>query len=354
MTRRLGITPIDDIAQRPAEAGRIRLGKKTQTKNKKMAPARLDTLRFTSVHRDVLEALAVMHGGKVLPWHDDRASPRDQFELISETQEIECYLMPGGISCWYEAWSGGGVLRRCTGVEAEVTIPQGDDSYLGKVPCLCVQQGVRLCEPYTRLQVAIPGIPFRGVWRLDTKSWNAQAELPGMYDLVMGVNAAGGMVQAVLGRQVREKMVNGRLSSFVMPVLSVRQTLLEIQQGMASAGALAAGDPNVLAIGTGSTHSPSPEPQGAAAGAPDVDDDIVDGLVVDEELELIEDGLRSDARQFNLDPERFVTAMQRAVAGDALEVQKSRLRAARSKMGRGELVPLGFNADGSVRWPVKK
>lgn len=341
------IVPINQLQRRPPEAGRIRMGEKH---GKGMRS--LDHFRFTSPQRDLLDQLAAIYGGTPRPWSDPKARVKEQFELYSQAKTIDVYLIPDGLSIWYEAWAGGGNQRRCDGEMCEVSKQVGPDEFEPiQVPCMCRVEGARICSPYTRLQVVIPHVSFAGVWRLETKGWNAAAELPGMYDMVVALGEAGQMVQATLGIDRREEMHHGRKRNFVVPRIAIKQTTLELQQGAAAANALGSG---VATPALGRGESPLmvdamtktlPEHEYAMPE----DDGIVDAEVLDDELVAIEENLRADARNFGLDPARYVDAIRQATNGD-----RTKMNNASTRVRAGEFEPVGFRPDGTVLWSVKQ
>jgi hypothetical protein len=208
------IVPLADVDQRIPEAGRIRLGVKTAK-----GMTSIDTLRFTSPHRQSIEHLARLFGGTAQAWNDPKASPSHQFEVISQTNEIEVYLPREAITVWYELWSGGGVTRRCDGETCQVPRKAGDGWDMFDVECLCAQQNQLACRPYTRMRLILPQIPFRGVWRLETKGWNASKELPGMAAVIDHLAAGGQMVRAQLGVERRTQQTPAGKRNFVMAVV---------------------------------------------------------------------------------------------------------------------------------------
>lgn len=323
------VVPLTNLSRRPPEAGRIRLGVKTAKGMKS-----IDTFRFTSARYGLIEQIAAIYGGTPKPWSDPKARIRDQWEVITSSNEIAVYLVPDGLSIWYEQWSGGGCVRRCDGVECETPQQVGSGYELMTVPCMCRAQGVRQCSPYTRLTVVLPNIAFAGVWRLDTKGWNAAAELPGMYDMIVTLGQQGTMVRAVLGVDRREQQTHNGKRNYVVPRLGIEESVLQLQQGMANADRiLAAGD----AIATPALPAPAPAPDPQ-------DDDITDAVLVDDELHEIEDALRADARNFGLDPDRYVSLLHHSTNSD-----RTKMRNASVRVRAGEFEPIGFTATG-IQW----
>lgn len=320
------ITPLADLTRRPPEAGRIRLGEKTGS-----AMRSLDKFRFTSPDQTVITQLAALYGGECKPWNDPKANPSKQWQVYTEAAEIPVYLVPDGLSVWYETWAHGGVQRRCDGVMSEVPRVVGYDYEMVQQSCLCRAEGVRSCRPYTRMQMILPQVSFRGVWRLETKGWNAATELPGMYDMIVQLAERGGLLQAMLGIERREQRTASGKRNFVVPRLTLVQTVEELQTGGASALAIsAAGSPSLPAL---------------APGPVEVSDDIVDAEVVDPAMLEVEGRLRADALNFGLDPELYVEAVRRQADNDV-----KRMTACSDRVRNDVLVPIGFTADGKVQW----
>ena len=304
------VVPLSAIDHRAPEAGRIRIGVKTGRAMKS-----IDTFRFTSPYKDIVEQLAARYGGVAQPWSDERARIRDQYEVVTQANEIPVYLPANGLSVWYEKWSGGGCERRCDGVSCEVVQMHGDNAVPVQSPCICVAKGARECQPYTRLNVVLPELPFRGTWRLETKGWNALHELPGMFEMIRSLDESGRMVQAYLGVEKRSDKAGGKTRHYVVPKLTVGQSPQELQSGQAS----------VAAISTG--------PVAALSSGGEVPDDILDMLW-------------EDAVAFGLDEPAFVKHVLAQTKNDV-----SRINVMRHKLHAGTIVPV--IEDGELRWLKK-
>ena len=317
---------------------------------------RLDRLPPKSPERAAqVAAVAQLYGGTVRPWNEPKAKVKQQWQVTIEASDIDVYMPQDGLSIWYEMWAGGGCQRRCDGVECQVPMETGPGQHeLVMTPCICDARQLMECKPYTRLSVIIPNIPFAGVWRLESKGWNAAHELPGMADLISTLQGSGQMVQATLGVERRDEMVMGKKQSFVVPKLAIKQTVLELQTGAADAAALALNGSPVAALGSGETST--------AAGfdvlakerqwgelVPSNADGIEDAEVVDDELLELEARLRADGRQFGLDPERYLRAVKAQCQGD-----RERMRDCSAKVRAEQLVPLSFTGDGSIQWGIPK
>ena len=293
------VVPLNQLQRRAPEAGRIRLGVKTARAMKS-----IDTFRFTSPHKDAIEQLAAQYGGTPAPWSDPKA-PDGQWEVISTSSTIDIFVQPDGLSTWYEMWSGGGCQRRCDGITVQVPGPQE----MMTSPCICAKAGKLECRPYTRLNVVLPAIDFFGVWRMETKGWNAAKELPGMFDMVVELAQRGRMVRATLSLEQRKSVQNGKTKNFVVPVIAARATPEELLAG----GGVARPSLDAAPPGTNNELTAGPAPT-----VPDEDDDgIIEAQVIDVELEnQLEDQIRTIATQHDLDPDAVVASIWQQTDGD--------------------------------------
>lgn len=324
---RHGVTPLSQIDRRAPEAGRIRLG----IKGTKGAPRSIDTFRFTSPNRAGLDALAAKYGGEVIPWSDPKANPSQQFQLTSATNEIRVMLTPDGLDQSYELWAGSGCARRCDGETCQQPVRSGDDYEMVSVPCICDANDALECKPYTRLQVVIPDIPFAGVWRLETKGYNAMAELPGMYELIQTIAARGGLVDALLRLERRERVTPTGKRNFVVPSLAIAQSVDELMIGTANPAVAALSAPPMPALPPSLSDD-------------DRDDEPVEAELIDDELLALEELLRADARNFGLDENIYVSAVKAQVDYD-----RSRIQSCIDRVRTGALEPTGFH-QGRIVW----
>lgn len=271
--------PIAQINRRLPEAGRIRTGAKTKTSSGKERPTALREFRFTSHDRTALDQVAEMYGGAVVPWSEPAAAP-GQFELITDATEIRVVLPPdplGGTPI-YERWGGGGCDRRCDGLTCSTTQQGPEGPEPTEVPCMCTAAGAMSCAVKVRLNVLLPEVRFAGTWRLDSKSWNAAQELPGMVDMIQSLQGQG-LSYARLTLQPRRSVSGGQTKNFVIPVLGIPASLEQ----------LAAGGSRLQSLGTGGA-APSGAPALEAAPAePDPTDTpgmAADGLPAEPEFDV--------------------------------------------------------------------
>lgn len=242
--------PTAQARRRLPEAGRIRLGHQVRAQSGKMRPDKLSTLRFTSETRTLIEAIADLHGGAVKPWLNGK---RQEFEVITESSEIPVILPPDplGDGATYEMWAGGSLQRRCDGEVAVCpTRVSNDEVAMVEKPCICNERQLAECKVTLRLNVIIPDIPFGGTWRLDTHSWNAEAELPGMVEAIQAFQSAG-FSRAVLGVRQEEKMVAGRKQNYIVPYLRSDVSVQQALEGKANLLAIPGQPVAVREIGPG-------------------------------------------------------------------------------------------------------
>jgi hypothetical protein len=228
---------------RVVEHGRLRAG----TKSEKGAPVKSKTWRATSSDRDALEDLAAIYGGTVRTWQP--ADGRSQYEVHTTSPMLKVVLPPDALSGpSYEHWGRGICLRRCDGITMETPIGTPDGQEWLEEPCACKADGRLLCKPKIRLSVILPEIRFGGVWRLDSSSWNACDELPGMVDLIGQMSASGGMpiVELHLEERNATRLVTDRSGNekaqkqnFIVPKLVVPVSAQALAAGAGTFGAIA-------------------------------------------------------------------------------------------------------------------
>jgi hypothetical protein len=322
------IVPLNQLQRRAPEAGRIRTGIKAGR-----AMKALDTFRFTSPHDQAIRALAAAYGGEARPW-DEPTANKGQWEVITEARSIEVLIQPGGLSTFYELWSGGGCARRCDGLICEVPSRDPNEAY-DSVSCICDAKGIAECNPHTRLQVVLPDIDFYGVWRLESKGWNAAKELPGMFDMIVALAEGGKMVRAFLHLEQRTSKVKGKTQHYIVPTLSLAATPNELLSG----GGVAR--PQITAGRT--------EPLRAIGAADAVEEDhpveIVEAVVMmDEETEAeLEASVRDIAIDHSLDADAVV-----ATLWDMTDANEDKIRSFIRKAAGGKR--LSFTGNGGLKW----
>jgi hypothetical protein len=205
------MTPIIDMQRRLREAGRIRLGQRTENRNGKMVPSSLSEFRFTSSDRKAIEAIAETYGGVVQQWKD--APIGEQWEVYTDTKELEVIVPPVELAFtqWMELWSGGGCVRRC----------DGQRNVIDDTACVC-QPDKQACKPTTRLGVMLTALEGIGVWRLEIHGWNGAQELLGTIEVIRTMQNRGAMVPARLLLEQRQSKTDGKTNNFVVPVLDLQ------------------------------------------------------------------------------------------------------------------------------------
>lgn len=228
--------PIITTQRRMAEQGRIRLGEKvtgtTRDGRTYTRPSKLSAFRFTSPSQRLIEEIATKYGGTARPW--DNAG-KAEWEVLSDATAIPVIVVKGGFSQWHEHWTKAGLAHRCDGEKdaAGTYCDPNDPAHIEAIE-----------KPTTRLSVMLSEIETLGVWRMESKGWNAAAELPSMAELAMHV---GDLVPATLGLAERSSIIQTdkgpQTSRYVVPFLDLHVTkarLVEIVGGPGGAAALEA------------------------------------------------------------------------------------------------------------------
>ncbi len=240
------VAPVSSLAARPPEQGRLRFGVKTGKAMKS-----IDTWRFTSPDERAIRSLAEHYGGVAKPWTDPKASPVNQWEVVTDAHRIPVWLPPNSYSLNYELWGGRGLDRRCDG---EVCT-----TWKMEQPCLCNAAGDMTCKPYSRLNVILPNVGFGGVWRLEVKGWEFAHEAPGMIATLAALQNHG-IVKVELQLTRRSKMTREGKRNWIVPQLVVDTTPEEMLAGAAQVQQLEAPHPagaGLRAIGPADLDEPS-------------------------------------------------------------------------------------------------
>jgi hypothetical protein len=232
--------PILDLQRSVRQVGRIRLGELAATRSGKQAPTKLETFRLSSPQRQPIELAARLYGGAVTEMRSDKSD--DRWQVTTTATSIPVVIPPAShLSQWYEEWGGAGCERRCDGRNMIVAAGRAVDK-----PCECDPEN-RVCRMTTRLSLILPELEALGVWRLDTKGYNAATELAAAADLCAVASSRGIPIPARLDLEQRTRRgrdENGRpeTKKFAVPVLSVDVSLPQAQailgRGDTSAGEL--------------------------------------------------------------------------------------------------------------------
>lgn len=182
---------------RLVEVGVIRIGIKKQGDGKSF-PGRLDTFRFTSRLKHLLDMLAAKYGGEVKQFttFDNKGKVEvrhGEWELISEAKQIRALFsiqnLPSGDRESLEQWfifrekTKGRTMRKCDGINC-TTWQAGKRT---TVPCMCA--GNRICKLQSRVRVFLPDAPDVGTFSFITHSDVFSGELNGF------IHAAESMVR---------------------------------------------------------------------------------------------------------------------------------------------------------------
>lgn len=324
------------------EQGTIKFGRTRPAVNRKgeayQKPESIPWFRFCSTDRDALEQLARcscghgagahlddadrrnagpcrcgdcdhFDGGTVEPWKTGFG--QDAWQLETRRSRIRVALPANPIDDpQYERFAGGSRDRICDGETC--VLPRGSLVRKGtareepeEADCLCAAEGALSCKPTTRLRVILPDLdPVMGVWRLDCKGKHAADELPGMAELIVGLQETQQLTHAWLDlAQVSEYGWNARkkareLHHYVTPRLAPAASLTGLLAGDAVARTGLAAGPERLALAAGpvvgSFDPDMSEPERATpeeieaidrahfgdAAVDGIDDDIVDAEIV--------------------------------------------------------------------------
>lgn len=290
------VVPIALLARRIVEHGRIRLGVQGNR-----GPRSIDTFRFTSPDKEAIETIAQRYGGEVKPWSPKKG--RNEFEVITEASSIPIALPPEplGNTPIYELWSAGGIQRRCDGKQVEIPTRTPDGLEMIEQDCICDAKGTMDCKPITRLRVILPELKFAGAWRVETGSWDAAHEMPGMVEVIRALQGKG-LMRALLAIDKRTEVKDGKTRHFNVPILRLDDSLDDLEQGLALMPGLAPGPAKALEAGDSAAAF-----DGEAAA---VASEVVDAEVI-EDAEVIDTDMNSPMR-FNI----LRTAAKLKLSGD--------------------------------------
>jgi Recombination directionality factor-like len=203
------------LQRRLHESGRIRIGTSVPAKSRHgkdiRRPVKLDRFRFTSANERALQVVAELWGGVAEVWEE--APVGKQWQVITDARTIPVLVPPEtmAFSQAFEAWEGGGCVRRCDG---ERMIPS-------EHPCECDPED-RTCKPTTRLSLLLPQLPGSGLWRLEVHGYAAAAELQSAFDMAQILVTASGkeVLPAHLSLTEREiRRPDKPLARFIVPIL---------------------------------------------------------------------------------------------------------------------------------------
>lgn len=201
------ITSVIDQQRALREVFRVRFGEEKPRNGKR--PGRPILLpRVTSVSREGIEQIAAAYGGEVAPYTPDRQAPGWQV-TVTEPRGIAIAVPPDfePFTAAYEQWGNGINTVRCDGaamqyrsrgrwVERACVCRERETANVEAVR-VALDAGEEPPDPYerpckltTRLTFLILGIETFGLARVDTKSFYAHQEVPGMLELIREQRAA--------------------------------------------------------------------------------------------------------------------------------------------------------------------
>jgi hypothetical protein len=276
----MGITKLSEMEYHPPEQGRLRFGKKGRARNGKEIPVAIDKWRFTSPDKEAIEQVAAVYGGSVQPWNEQAAAIKNQWEVVTETSVIDCWIQPDSYDQIREEWAGGLCVRRCDGETCDLTYKSGP---LRGQPCQCAQEGKddsTACKWKTRVSLIIPQVKFGGTWRLESSSEHFAREAPGMIDMISRLQTAG-LASCEVRLTWRSQVTPQGVKHFPVPQFGLPATPVQLVTGAA-------------AIGAG---TPAPQPMAALNAALDLADEINESWGVSPETlaEDLDDGEIEDA-----------------------------------------------------------
>jgi hypothetical protein len=158
-----------------AEMGRIRLGQRVPTAKGGTRPAKLDTFRFTSPARALIEEIAALYGGTASEFTGEGVRGK-QFQVTTEHNVIPVFVPRQTIDPFYESWARGVCTRRCN----------GEHDLIHDNPCDCNPEK-RACKPTTRVNLMLSDVSGPGYWRLESHGIYAAMELTQIAQLIQRV-----------------------------------------------------------------------------------------------------------------------------------------------------------------------
>lgn len=224
--------PIKDIQARHNPVGEIRIGDKVTFRdrdgNTRSRPTTIDTFRFTSTNRIILQCVAQLYGGEIIPWDGKGGG----LQLVTERDELPVVIRPDRNFVFtqnYELYGKsqgavrGRLLRRC---DSEI------ESSGEPRPCLCAIEGKKVCKPKTRIRVHLPQVPGLGCWSISSGSYNFAAETLATMNYLFDIAQITEDVIGMLKIEKRVAVVDGNPKDVSIPVLHILRTTAELNQGV--------------------------------------------------------------------------------------------------------------------------
>ncbi len=232
------------LQKRISEAGRIRLGEKLGNRPSKLT----DSLRFTSISRANVEAVAAAYGGQVVETTIDN---KTQYEVKVARTEIPVLIAPGDISQSWEAWTRGQCLIR---VKDRPDVNEVDGSPLGFDITDPDARASRNVKAKSRVSVLLPEVEVLGRWRVETGGIYAAVELGGLVEVLAEAGIAPHQKVPATLRIEERRSYSGATRQFTVLVVEPRGSLtglttaIEAAAEEAVARKVAAAQPTTVAI----------------------------------------------------------------------------------------------------------
>lgn len=192
------ITAIVNQQRRAREVARVRFG--TRKPNEKRPGSPIQFPRVTGTDRNYISAVAAVYGAgpeDVLRW--DREDRRQPDWEVTCKRPLAITVPPVDLpyTMAYERWSRGYPTVKCDGLQCQ-TRQRGR---WVEGPCACAQEAKvppeelepedRKCARVLRFSVLILGVESLGLARIDTSSYYAGDELPGLLELLWRTGGTG-------------------------------------------------------------------------------------------------------------------------------------------------------------------
>lgn len=185
MARRREIVDVVDQQHAIRELGRIRFGERKRPNS----PGRpIQFPRVSSQRQEIVADVAKVYGGEVRQW--DRDNRREWDVTVEQPLAIAVPPNVRPFSRSYELWAGGVCSRRCDGERCQVT----ERGRKVERPCACgvdADPEDRECKLTLRFGVMILGLPWLGLFRVDSKGVYAAREVPAQLGMLQASGRAG-------------------------------------------------------------------------------------------------------------------------------------------------------------------
>jgi hypothetical protein len=179
---------------RLAEVGRIRFGVYNAEDRR---PEKIENLRFTSEHPELIEQIAKEYGGTPEPFAPQGSrGPAKEWQVLTGVSAVPVWVPQQVVEPWLEAWRPGTCIRRCDGVTESRQTPKPCPCAAGEIPVKDV------CKPIMRVAVMLDEIRGTGTWRFESHGRHAVQE---MLPLIPYIAALPGQAFAILRLRKEER-----------------------------------------------------------------------------------------------------------------------------------------------------